>query len=242
MSAARGRRRGRRGATLVGALVAGLSGCGGDAAPAAIDAPALDAGPGWATYRIDVGRHDAEILDGTSAHPVRGLVMVGARDYAFRFDATARYTITAPVEPGDQLDWNKLPGLSDCDTVDLSVDGAMFGWRWRLDVEPPHLEVTAYANNAGVHLTPAEPLLTLSADELAAATPLRYRLALDGAVYRFAIDGAIAGRPIAAATTLPRACPATPVDSFKWAAGLYFGGTSTAPSVITGGILERLGP
>ncbi len=55
------------------------------------------------------------------------------------------YTLTAPVQPNDQLDWNKLPGISDCDQLDLSVDGVMFGWRWRLDTSPKVLEITAYA-------------------------------------------------------------------------------------------------
>ena len=205
--------------------------------------PAVDAGRDaapitWATYRIDVGLHSAMLEGATDAHPLRNLTMVDGRDYQFAFDPSAAYVLTEPVDPADQLDWNKLPGLSDCDTVDLSVDGAMFGWRWRLDLTPQVLEVTAYANNAGVHLTPPEPLLTLDAAELASDTPLRYRVWSDGDVYVFTIAGTLGPRAIDVATTLPRRCPTLPAETWKWASGLYFGGTSTAPSVITGRILE----
>lgn len=219
--------------------LASLLACG-DAAP---EQPAVDAGRDatpvtWATYRIDVGRHDATLEGATDAHPLRTLTMVDGRDYQFAFDASARYELTAPVDPSDQLDWNKLPGLSDCDTVDLSVDGAMFGWRWRLDLTPQVLEITAYANNAGVHLWAPEPLVTLDAADLDADTPLRYRVWSNGDVYFFTIDGTVGTRTIDVATTLPRRCPTLPAETWKWASGLYFGGTSTAPSVITGRILE----
>ncbi|MBK9032873.1 MAG: hypothetical protein IPL61_16645 [Myxococcales bacterium] len=231
------------GPTLLAALLAALlAGCAGEAAPAQPDARldrGPDAAPTWATYQIDVGRHDATILGGTDGNPVRTLTQVDGRDYLFAFDASAMYVLTDPVEPNDQLDWNKLPGLSDCDTIDLSAEGAMFGWRWRLDLDPPVLEVTAYANNAGVHLTAPAPLATLTAADLAAAAPLRYRLWSDGARYRFTVAGAQGARTIDAAVTLPRACPAQPPAQFRWASGLYFGGTSTAPSIITGQILER---
>lgn len=225
---------------LIAAAV-GLAGCGdpGGAPDAAVaDAGFVDGAPAWATYTIAAGQHPATITGGGPDNPLRAIVMVGGRDYQFAFDGSAEYVITMPAQPNDQLDWNKLPGLSDCGTADLSVDGAMFGWRWRVDLEPPVLEITAYANNAGTHLWLDPPLVALTRAELAAAEPLRYRLALDGDRYRFTIAGTIAGRPIDVAGALTRACPAFDPRATKWAAGLYFGGTSVAPSTITGRVLE----
>lgn len=224
----------RLGRLAVTVLVA----CGGDP-PADPDAATTDAYVEvWATYTIEPGNHDADVTGGAPGNPLRGFVEVGGRNYRFAFDPSAAYVLTNPTDPEDQLDWNKLPGLSDCETIDLAVDGAMFGWRWRVDLDPPRLEVTAYANATGVHQWPADPLFTLAAAELAADAPLAYRVWPDGDVYRFAVTGAIGARTIDATASLPRACPATPAVSFKWAAGLYFGGTSVAPSRITGRITE----
>ena len=134
-----------------------------------------------------------------------GLVSgVSGREYELAFDTSARYVLTQPAQPGDQLDWNKLPGVSDCGTVDLARDGMMFGWRWRLDTKPEVLEVTAYANNAGTHLTPPAPMTTLDAADLASVTPLRYRVWADGPVYRFRITGTMRGRAIDVEETLTR--------------------------------------
>lgn len=214
-----------------------------DASPdaAAIVATTDADAPEWARYTIAPGAHAATLTDAAAGHPLAGLVKgVSARAYRFAFDSSAAYVIANPVEPNDQLDWNKLPGLSDCNGVDLAKDGVMFGWRWRVDTSPNVLEITAYANQAGVHETAASPLLTLDAADLASETPLRYRIAMDGALYRFAIDGIVRGREIAAMTTLPRRCATTEPATLtiQWAAGLYFGGTSTAPSTITGRISE----
>ena len=192
----------------------------------------------WATYTIAMGAHAATISGGGPGNPVRAIVEVSGRDYQFAFDPSAQYVLTMPTQPEDQLDWNKLPGLSDCSTADLSVNGAMFGWRWRLDLEPPVLEVTAYANNDRVHLT-TPTLITVTAAELASATPLRYRFAIDGDRYRFAIRGALGDRAIDVTAELPRSCPTIDPRLTKWAAGFYFGGTSVAPSVITGRISEQ---
>jgi hypothetical protein len=222
-------------------LLLALAACGGlpepydpPDAPPAVDAPP----PVWATYTIPAGRHPATITGGGPDNPLRAIVMVGGRDYQFAFDTSAEYVLTMPVQPDDQLDWNKLPGLSDCGTADLSVNGAMFGWRWRLDLDPRVLEVTAYVNNDSVHvMTPV--LLALTDAELAADQPLRYRLWLDRDRYRFTIFGTIGGRPIDASGDLPRVCPTADPLAGKWAAGLYFGGTSVAPSPITGRIVEQ---
>lgn len=219
---------------------AAAAACGQPADVPPTDAAELDAFVEvWATYVILPGRHDADIEGGTPESPLRGFQTIAGRDYRFAFDASAAYELTEPTEPGDQLDWNKLPGLSDCGTIDLAVDGAMFGWRWRLDLDPPVLEVTAYANATGVHQTPPDPLFTLTAAELALAAPLRYRVWPDGERFHFAVSGAVGDRAVDVTATLPRACPATPALDFKWAAGLYFGGTSLAPARITGRVAER---
>lgn len=195
----------------------------------------------WPRYVIEPGAHSAKVVVAAEGNPLAGLVAgIEARTYDLAFDASAIYAITAPAQPNDQLDWNKLPGMSDCGTFDLSVDGVMFGWRWRLDVTPNVLEVTAYANGAGEHLTAPTPMVVLDAADLESASPLRYRLWMDGAKYRFAIFGSVRGRTISATSELARRCAATAPSSLsvQWAAGLYFGGTSTAPTTITARVFE----
>lgn len=192
----------------------------------------------WALYTIEPGAHSASISSASAGSPISFFSTVSGRDYRFRFNSSAAYVITRPTQPEDQFDYNKLPGFSDCGTLDLAVNGAMFGWRWRLDTTPKVLEVVAYANNASKHLWSARPLFTLDADDLTSDTPLQYRVWIDGAQYRFAVSGTVRGRSISATTTLPRACAATSPNNLKWASGLYFGGTSTAPSKITGYISE----
>ena len=187
----------------------------------------------WPRYTIAPGAHGATLATGVAGNPMSGFIKgVAARDYHLAFDTSAIYALTKPAQPDDQLDWNKLPGLSDCGTFDLAADGVMFGWRWRVDTSPRVLEVTAYANNAGAHLTPPSALLSLDAADLASASPLRYHLRMDGALYRFTISGTVRGRAIDVAGTLPRRCASTPPSSLavQWAAGLYFGGTSVSPS------------
>ena len=192
----------------------------------------------WALYTIMPGAHSASISMASPGNPISLFTTVSGRDYRFRFGPSAAYVITKSTQPEDQLDFNKLPGFSDCGTLDLSVNGAMFGWRWRLDLTPNVLEVYAYANNASKHLWSTGPLLTLDADDLRSDTPLRYRVWIDGAQYRFAVSGTMRGRAVSATTTLPRACAGTNPSGIKWASGLYFGGTSTVPNKITGYVFE----
>jgi hypothetical protein len=239
-------------------LLLGVIGCGAPTAAPVLDAPPdsllpdatidpdgpidpQDPTAGWARYSIAPGAHTATITTGVAGNPRNGFVTgLGTRSFDLALDASAIYTITNPAQPTDQLDWNKLPGLSDCGTFDLSDDGLMFGWRWRLDTVPQVLEVTAYANNAGTHLTPTAPLIVLDADDLASVTPLHYELVMDGALYRFTIAGTIRGRAIDVAATLPRRCGNTTPGSLlvQWAGGIYFGGTSTAPSAINARVFE----
>lgn len=209
------------------------AGCGSPA-PAVIDAPP---GPGWATYVIAAGAHDAQLVDREPKNPIDGVVSVPGRDYELVLDPSAIYELTAPTQPEDQLDWNKLPGLSDCNTIDLSIDGIMLGWRWRLDLG--ELEITAYANNAGVHLTSSAPLVTLSAADLEAREVLRYRLWRDATRYRVTIEGTVRGRVVSAEGSLPRRCDIE-IDPLAWAAGFYFGGTSVAPHEMTAAIRESM--
>ena len=195
------------------------------------DAPP-DAVPerGWATYTIAAGAHDAHLTGREPKNPIDGVVSVVGRDFELALNPSAIYTIVDPAV--DQFDWNKLPGLSDCGTIDLSVDGAMFGWRWNLDAQV--LEVTAYANNAGTHLSLPAPLFTLDAAQLAAESPLRYRVVREQTQYRFSVTGP----GIAADATLPRRCTSEVRDPLAWAGAFYFGGTSTAPHEVTAKIRE----
>lgn len=190
---------------------------------------------GWSSYTIRVGAHGAQVDRAPgSAGPLAGWRSPGGgyRSYRLTLGPSARYVLTSPTDAGDQLDWNKLPGFSDCGDVDLSRNGAMFGWRWRIDVATPRLELVPYANNDGAHTYPAQPLVTLSPAELALRQPLRYAIHIDGGVYHFRISGTIGGRVIDQRMDLPRSCPTNPISTGKWFSGLYFGGTSVSPSTI----------
>jgi len=190
----------------------------------------------WATYAIPAGEHTATVDKPGLHNPIDGVTDVVGRDYELALDGSAIYVLTQPTQPEDQYDWNKLPGLSDCGTVDLAVDGAMFGWRWR--IETSSLEVTAYANNDGVHLTIEAPLFTLDADDLVAAEALRYTVAREQDMYAFTVRGVVRGREIATAARLPRRCSELERDPLAWAGAFYFGGTSVAPQPITAQMRE----
>jgi hypothetical protein len=200
------------------------------------DAATADLAVEWSKYTIDPGAHIARVDAAMSGAPLQFLTTVSGRDFDLRFNPSAIYVITSPVQPNDQLDWNKLPGFSDCTTLDLQVSGAMFGWRWRPEMSL--LEITAYANDDSHHLN-AGVLVTLDSADLTSDEPLRYRLWADGAVYHFSIHGTVRGRAIDADTTLPRACPTVSTSGIKWAGELYFGGTSAAPSQVTALVTER---
>lgn len=184
---------------------------------------------------IAPGDHDSHLSDREPKNPIDGVTSAVGRDYELVLDPSAAYVLTSPVEPQDQFDWNKLPGLSDCNETDLSQDGAMFGWRWNIDQAV--LEITAYANNVTVHLE-TDLLVTLSVDDLAVMQPLHYRIAREQADYTFVITGELDGRTVAASGTLPRRCTDVETDPLAWASGFYFGGTSTAPQTITARIHE----
>ncbi len=209
-----------------------VAGCGGP------DGASVDAAPErtWASYVIAAGHHEAMLVGRTPKNPIDGVVSVVGREYELALDPSAIYELTMPTQPEDQLDWNKLPGLSDCNNVDLAIDGVMLGWRWRLDLQL--LEVTAYANNDGVHLQSPEPLFTLDAADLEARESLVYRVWRDPATYGIAVNGAVRGRAVTASATLPRRCSEVELDPIAWAAGFYFGGTSVAPHEVTAAIRE----
>jgi hypothetical protein len=198
------------------------------------------AGPGWNTHTIARGQHGASVHRGSSAPaPLLGLTRAAGRTYHFVFDASARYTITNPVEPDDQLDWNKLPGLSDCGDVDLAENGFMFAWRWRTDLVPRVLEVNAYWNDDGEHHWLDEPLLTLTKAQVDAKKPIWFRLRIsnDKRSYEF---GLRFGTDVVENARVPRSCPNQRRDVRKWAGGFYFGGTSVAPQRIRGWMYEPL--
>lgn len=143
--------------------------------------------------------------------------------------------LTNPTQPDDQFDWNKLPGLSDCGSPDLANNGLMFAWRW--NVQAQVLEINSYWNNNRTHLWNDTPLLTLSRDDLAANQPLEYRIGIEANRYTFSITGTMRGRPINITTEGSRACP-NGSSFLRWASGLYFGGTSTAPQTVTAKVFE----
>jgi hypothetical protein len=206
-------------------------------APPPAEPKPLASTAGWWSYRIDVGDHAANIVRGSvGSRPRHGLAWNGSRTYQFAFDPSAEYAMTTAwmKDPADQADWNKLPGFSDCGNVSLAKNGAMFGWRW--NVEKQVLEVTAYWNNDGRHLTTPEPLFTLTREELASGAPLLYKVVAERNQYTFSVTGTVAGRAINASATGTRACPGR--NRLKWNSGMYFGGTSTAPQTITGRINE----
>ena len=192
-------------------------------------------GPRWNTHTIARGAHSASVQRGASAPaPLVGVTRATGRTYHLIFDSSARYVLTDPTEPEDQLDWNKLPGLSDCGQLDLAVDGLMFAWRWRTDLTPRVLEVNAYANNAGEHLWPEVPLLTMTRAQVDSRRPIWFRLRIseDRQSYEFTLRTRLAGEEIVRTAELPRRCTARGRDVRKWAGGFYFGGTSVAPQRI----------
>ena len=218
----------------------------GSVALAALVVAACTAAPaphsGWAKYSIAAGAHSATVdQNGAPSSPLAGFTNVSSRSYRFIFGSGAAYVLSNPVQPDDQFDYNKLPGFSDCGTTDLSQDGAMFGWRWRLDTSPKRLEIVHYANNAGTHLYPNTPLVSFTQSELDAQPSLRYEVAVGGpgnSKYLFHIEGTVSGRSINVYAEHPRRCSATSPTGLKWASGFYFGGTSTAPQPLEGWILE----
>ena len=243
---------GDAGAEDAGVLDAGTVDAGSMEDAGAGDAGAPDAGPvdagtppphfGWARYTIPLGGHAATVaMNGASRSPLAGISFATGRTYEFIFTPSASYELTNPTQPDDQLDWNKLPGLSDCGQVDLAQDGFMFAWRWRLDTMPRVLELAHYANNAGTHLYPAQGIVTLAEADLLSEEPLRFELSIGGSgntKYLFRISGTINGRVIEVSAEQPRRCASTSTGMYKWAAGFYFGGTSTAPQPIIGYVHE----
>ncbi len=195
----------------------------------------------WARYDIAAGSHTATVTLPTGAPvPRAGFHTVSGRTFDIQLNNSFHYLITNPTQPEDQFDWNKFPGLSDCGQLDLSVNGAMFVWRWRVDVTPNVLEIGAYANNDSVHLD-SGMMATLTDADLATNPELHLSFTIGGnwnEKYLFALTGTVNGRTISANAELPRQCPTTSISSVKWASGLYFGGTSVAPTPIHAGIIE----
>jgi hypothetical protein len=190
-------------------------------------------GPGWNTHSIARGQHNATVQRGrTAPAPLLAFTNVPGRIYHLIFDASARYVLTDPTEPEDQLDWNKLPGLSDCGDTDLARNGLMFAWRWRTDTVPRRLEINAYANQEGVHHWLDQPMLTLNRAQVDARKPIWFRLRIsnDRRSYEFTLRTVIGGREIVRSARLDRSCPARSRTVPKWAGGYYFGGTSVAPT------------
>src|ERR1043165_3337337 len=95
------------------------SDAGSDAPPSVVDAAPDTPGPvdetaTWARYSIAVGAHSATVTNGAAGNPRAGFITgVGTRGFDLVLDPSAIYVLTNPTQPEDQLDWNKLPGVSD---------------------------------------------------------------------------------------------------------------------------------
>lgn len=154
--------------------------------------------------------------------------------YQFSFNPSAIYQ--HPDQ--DQLDWNKLPGVTDCGSMEMSRNGAMFGWRWAPQTRK--LQISAYANRHGVHQAAdmstyqhQVQMVEIDETDLNQFAPLTYEIQLSGSNYYFTISGTLpSGRILRATSTLPRGCTKNPW--IKGGSTLYFGGTKTAPHTVTG--------
>lgn len=180
---------------------------------------------GYSKQTVSKGNHYS------SAMP--WLTTASGLSYQFAFNSTAKYNLNNE----DQFDWNKLPGMSDCGSVALSRNGAMFGWRWNPDTQ--RLEISAYANQLGVHQYYDNSQSTVQLVELDMAdiqefAPLRFDIQILGERYQFNISGRLPnGRVINAQSTLMRGCESRP-NRFKNGSNFYYGGTSVAPANTSG--------
>jgi hypothetical protein len=153
--------------------------------------------------------------------------------YQFAFNSTANYTVAAE----DQSDYNKLPGMGDCGSLDLSRNGVMFGWRWNKTTSK--LQISPYANALGVHQTKdshpdSVTMVEIDMADIQSYAPLRYDIQIDGAHYLFSISGTLpSGRIINAKSKLPRGCD-TAENRFKNGSHFYFGGNRVAPTNTSG--------
>lgn len=153
--------------------------------------------------------------------------------YQFAFNSTANYTIAAE----DQLDYNKLPGIGDCGSLDIARNGAMFGWRWNKATNT--LQISPFANAFGVHqykdnFPASVAMVELDMADIQSYAPLRYDIQIDGTKYLFSISGTLPnGRIINAKSTLPRGCDAG-ANRIKNGSHFYFGGNRVAPANTSG--------
>lgn len=156
--------------------------------------------------------------------------------YRFALDESAIYKMLnndGTVSPV-QRHWNKLPGASDCGTMDSIINGAMFSWRAHPD---GYLEVAAYANNNRQHIfagtTDYVPMFILTKADLAEFNPIDYRITFTERSYEFEASAKLkSGRTIDYHASLPRAC--TEKNLTKNTVLFYFGGKAPAPHDVTG--------
>lgn len=176
------------------------------------------------------------IMQGQHFSKVQAITHADHLSYRFAFDSSALYTLKHKDGTRDirQTAWNKLPGLSDCGTLDLAENGAMFAWRANSDGD---LEIAAYANNNGAHLlaepTNTIPIFRLEKKDLEQFNPIEFRIVFYARTYEFLAKATLkSGRKIHYKTTLPRACSGKNLQ--KSVSNLYFGGNVVAPHRING--------
>lgn len=191
--------------TIVG-LIALLAGAVGACTPD--PGPAGPGGPVQPTrWYILAGHHEA-------TDQRIELTTVDSLSFSVRFDDSAAYT---SIDPANQLDWNKLRGMSDCGAHHQTAS-ARVGWRWNGTA----VELGAYTYAGGV-------VTSTVLGAIAPGSTHELTIAADGASYRFTLDGVT--------TTMPRGC--ADVGVVKYHLWPYFGGDEVAPHDITIDILEH---
>ena len=156
------------------------------------------------------------IPKGAHASSNSGFKMVNTQKLRFEvtFDSSAVYT---SAKPENQLDINKLYGLSDCATHH-QVNSARFGWRWNSN----KLELHAYTYQGGSRRSEFIAVAALG-------KPLVCELSLEDGKYTF--------RAGESQVVLPRACNGK-TDAYQLYP--YFGGDEVAPHDIRISIKELL--
>ena len=89
---------------------------------------------GWKESTVKAGRHDFD-FDAFTGYRRKGKIRVHGR-----FTECSTYSLCC----GDQLDWNKAPGLMT--SLHPHVSSALVGWRWNGDRQ--QFEFSYYVHNA----------------------------------------------------------------------------------------------
>jgi hypothetical protein len=128
--------------------------------------------------------------------------------FAVRFDSSAIYQT---IDPGNQLDINKLYGFSDNNALHHDFS-ARFGWRWSDNA----LRLFAYVYNNGIQTNKELGTVAIGAENSCS-------IKVAGDKYIFTLNGK--------ADTMPRASTTAKAVGYKLYP--YFGGDEFAPHTIS---------